>query len=63
MCPQILNGKQYSNKCDIWSVGIIIYELLFGKPPFLARSFNELVAVINKKPSIKFPLSLNNKNL
>jgi serine/threonine protein kinase len=40
MCPQILNGKQYSNKCDVWSLGIIIYELLFGKPPYLAKSFN-----------------------
>lgn len=25
MCPQILNGMQYSNKCDVWSLGVIIY--------------------------------------
>lgn len=44
-------------------MGIIIYELLFGKPPYLAKSFNELVAVINKKSPLKFPLVLNNKAL
>lgn len=63
MCPQILNGMQYSNKCDVWSTGIIMYELLFGKPPYLAKSFNELVAVINKKSNLKFPIALNNKGL
>lgn len=25
MCPQILNGLAYSTKCDVWSVGVIIY--------------------------------------
>ena len=44
-------------------MGIIIYELLFGKPPFLAKSFNQLVAVINKKSALKFPIALNNKGL
>lgn len=31
MAPQILNSKRYRSKCDIWSIGIIYYELLFGK--------------------------------
>jgi serine/threonine protein kinase len=27
MSPQVINGKTYSEKDDIWSVGCILYEL------------------------------------
>jgi len=30
MAPEVLEGRQYSDKCDIWSLGIIIYELIEG---------------------------------
>ena len=61
MCPQILNGMAYSIKCDVWSLGVILYELIFGKPPIVAKSFNDLVARINRKEKPKFPVALNNK--
>ena len=34
MAPEIVNGFIYNNKCDIWSLGVIFYILLFGKYPF-----------------------------
>ena len=37
MAPQILDKKDYSAKCDIWSLGIIFYELLHGNVPWAAR--------------------------
>lgn len=32
--PELLKRKNYNNKIDVWSVGILTYELLFGKVPF-----------------------------
>ena len=33
MAPEILKNKDYNYKCDLWSLGIIIYFLKFGKFP------------------------------
>ena len=34
MAPEILKGEKYNYKADLWSIGIIIYRLYFGKFPF-----------------------------
>jgi serine/threonine protein kinase len=50
MAPQILEKKDYSAKCDIWSLGIIYYELLHGTVPWAAKSERELLSKIKTEP-------------
>jgi serine/threonine-protein kinase ULK2 len=37
MAPQVLGRKSYSTKCDIWSIGVIFYEMLFHDVPWKGR--------------------------
>ena len=32
--PEVLMSKQYDAKCDLWSIGTIVYQCLFGRAPF-----------------------------
>jgi SNF-related kinase len=43
MSPQALAHNQYSEKSDIWALGVTVYELLLGKVPWSATSEKELV--------------------
>ncbi|EAS06587.2 Serine/Threonine kinase domain protein (macronuclear) [Tetrahymena thermophila SB210] len=54
MCPQILNCQTYSSKLDVWSLGIIFYEMLYGKTPWKAKSVFDLANNINNT-NLEFP--------
>ncbi len=47
MAPEVWAGN-FSEKSDIWSIGIILYELLTGVPPFLDDSLEGLKKKITK---------------
>jgi len=48
MAPELLEGKNiYDNKCDLWSIGVIIYQLLFGDYPYTGNT--EVVLLNNIK--------------
>jgi serine/threonine protein kinase len=49
MAPEIMAGGDYNNKSDLWSIGVLFYELLVGKPPFFALSIGELRKKVLKK--------------
>jgi serum/glucocorticoid-regulated kinase 2 len=34
LCPEIIKGVGHSQTADWWSFGILIYEMLYGIPPF-----------------------------
>jgi serine/threonine protein kinase len=37
MCPEMLDGKGYDEKSDLWSVAVVIYVLLFGNFPYIPK--------------------------
>jgi serine/threonine-protein kinase ULK/ATG1 len=55
MAPELLTRQQYNEKADLWSVGIILYECLFGRPPFASKSLKELEDRIFDKTPIEIP--------
>ena len=46
MAPEILQGKEYDSKVDIWSIGVILYQLIFGRRPFESKAMATLVKSI-----------------
>jgi serine/threonine protein kinase len=38
--PEILRGDQYDEKVDIWSLGVLIYEMAVGRAPFECASID-----------------------
>ena len=60
LSPEIIN-KKYNSKCDIWSTGIIMYQLLYGFVPFDGKDKEEVINNILNK-DINFDINNNNNN-
>ena len=46
--PEIIKQEPYNNKCDLWSLGIIIYQLCFKEAPYDDSNDYILIEQINK---------------
>ncbi|XP_071988098.1 serine/threonine-protein kinase 33 isoform X1 [Engystomops pustulosus] len=57
MAPEVINAHDYSQQCDIWSIGVIMYMLLSGDPPFMGSSEEKLFEHI-KRGQLKFSSSV-----
>ncbi|CAK78353.1 unnamed protein product (macronuclear) [Paramecium tetraurelia] len=59
VAPEVLKGV-YSETCDEWSLGCIMYALLFAEPPFSGQNIHQLEQQINK-PHLKFKLGISSE--
>lgn len=48
VAPEILEGVPYDTKADMWSLGVIVYILLGGYPPFIEQNQRDLFRKIRK---------------
>jgi serine/threonine protein kinase len=48
MAPEICREQAYDHTVDLWSLGIILYELNCGSPPFYTTSIYTLISLIVK---------------
>ena len=52
MAPEVINKQAYTMKADLWSVGIIIYQLLFNEIPFNGKDEKAILEIIKSKPNL-----------
>ena len=60
LAPEILKGENDYEKCDLWSLGVIIYVLYFGEYPYRGENIEEILEKIKKN---KLRKEINDNNL
>ena len=54
MAPELVQEQPYNHTVDLWSLGVILYELFVGQPPFYTNSIYSLIQKI-VRDQIKWP--------
>ncbi|KAG8228580.1 hypothetical protein J437_LFUL009285 [Ladona fulva] len=55
MAPEMIMDAKYDARVDLWSVGVIAYECLFGRAPYSSQNFQELAEKIKSRMKIEIP--------
>ena len=59
MAPeQMKSGRAADPRSDIWSIGVVMYQLLAGRLPFAGESYAELVLKVGLEPPMPIPVPL-----
>ena len=58
MAPEILRGEKYEESSDVYSYGIILWEMVMGEIPYLGRSFAQITGVVGFYGQCTFQVDL-----
>ncbi|KAL7185027.1 hypothetical protein ACSBR2_027049 [Camellia fascicularis] len=54
VAPEVLLGREYNEKVDVWSAGVILYIMLAGVPPFYGDNVEETFEAV-MRGNLRFP--------
>ncbi|KAJ5616753.1 hypothetical protein N7537_001867 [Penicillium hordei] len=56
MAPEVIRGEMYDGRCDWWSLGIILYECLYGFTPFACENRHDTkIKILQHTRALRFP--------
>jgi serine/threonine-protein kinase ULK2 len=49
MAPEVLKGETYNMKADIWSLGVVLFQMVFARCPFESKSIAKLIKLLEEE--------------
>ncbi|KAK4760198.1 hypothetical protein SAY87_023329 [Trapa incisa] len=55
VAPEVVAGRAYGEKADVWSAGVVLYVMLSGSPPFYGETAVEIFEAV-LRANLRFPV-------
>jgi polo-like kinase 4 len=53
MAPEVIARESYGLNADIWSIGVIFFWMVYGKPPYNSSTYRNMIEEIKNKQILK----------
>jgi serine/threonine protein kinase len=50
VAPEIIENKPYDFSADLYSLGVILYQWIYGKYPYIGKGTSDILDLIKKGP-------------